>query len=127
VLEIVDREGLVDRAAAMGEVLAERLAVLRDHPNVAEVRGRGLLHAVEFVRDRGTLEPFPASVRFATRLVVAGLRHGVFFYPGGSEPARDVICLGPPFTVSPQEIDLVVGVLEKSIADALAGCVAGAG
>jgi adenosylmethionine-8-amino-7-oxononanoate aminotransferase len=121
VLEIVDREGLVERAAAMGEVLAERLSALRDHPHVAEVRGRGLLQAVEFVRDRASLEPFPAAQRFATRVVVAGLRHGVFFYPGGAEPARDVICLGPPFTVTPQEIDHVVGVLEKSLADALAG------
>jgi adenosylmethionine-8-amino-7-oxononanoate aminotransferase len=120
VLEIVDREGLVERAAAMGEVLAERLAALRDHPNVAEVRGRGLLQAVELVRDRATLEPFPAEARFATKLVVAGLRHGVFFYPGGSEPARDVICLGPPFTVTPQEIDFIIGVLEKSLSDALA-------
>jgi adenosylmethionine-8-amino-7-oxononanoate aminotransferase len=127
VLEIVDREGLVERAAAMGEVLSERLSALRDHPHVAEVRGRGLLQAVEFVRDRDTLEPFPAAERFAMKVVVAGLRNGVFFYPGGAEPARDVICLGPPFTVTPQEIDLVVGVLEKSLADALAWSAGAAG
>jgi adenosylmethionine-8-amino-7-oxononanoate aminotransferase len=120
VLEIVEREGLVERAAAMGEVLARRLGALRDHPNVAEVRGLGLLQAVELVRDKATLEPFPKEARFATRVVAAGLGHGVFVYPGGSDPARDVVCFGPPFTVTPDEIDFVVGAFEKALADALA-------
>jgi adenosylmethionine-8-amino-7-oxononanoate aminotransferase len=120
VLEIIEREGLVERAAAMGEVLARRLAALRDHPNVAEVRGRGLLQAVEFVRDKATLEPFPKELRFTTRVVATGLAHGVFVYPGGCDPARDLVCFGPPFTVTPEEIDFAVGALEKALADVLA-------
>jgi adenosylmethionine-8-amino-7-oxononanoate aminotransferase len=120
VLEIVEREGLVERAAAMGGLLARRLAPLRDHPNVAEVRGLGLLQAVELVRDKATLEPFPKEARFTTRVVAAGLSHGVFVYPGGSEPARDVICFGPPLTIAPDEIDFVVGAFEKALADVLA-------
>ena len=120
VLEIVEREGLVERAATMGEVLSARLAALAEHPNVAEVRGRGLLQAVEFVRDRETLEPFPAEARFAGRVVATGMGNGVFFYPGGCDPARDVVCFGPPFTVTEDEIDLVVGVLEKSLGEVLA-------
>jgi adenosylmethionine-8-amino-7-oxononanoate aminotransferase len=120
VLEILERENLVERAAEMGELLHARLEALEDHPNVAEVRGLGLLQAVELVRDKETLEPFPAEVRFATRMVAAGLSHGVFFYPGGVDPARDVICLGPPFTITPEQIDHVVGVLEQSLTDVLA-------
>jgi adenosylmethionine-8-amino-7-oxononanoate aminotransferase len=120
VLEILERERLVERAAAMGEVLARRLGALRDHPNVAEVRGLGLLQAVEFVRDKATLEPFPKEARFTTRVVAAGLAHGVFVYPGGCDPARDVVCFGPPLTVTPGEIDFVVGAFEKALADALA-------
>jgi adenosylmethionine-8-amino-7-oxononanoate aminotransferase len=120
VLEILERERLVERAAAMGEVLARRLGALRDHPNVAEVRGLGLLQAVEFVRDKATLEPFPKEARFTTRVVAAGLAHGVFVYPGGCDPARDVVCFGPPLTVTPGEIDFVVGAFETALADALA-------
>jgi adenosylmethionine-8-amino-7-oxononanoate aminotransferase len=120
VLEIVEREDLVARAAAMGEVLAERLAPLRDHPNVAEVRGRGLLQAVELVRDRDGLEPFAPEAKFAGQVVATALAQGAFFYPGGCDPARDVICLGPPFIVTPDEIDRVVGILEKSIDTAVA-------
>lgn len=120
VLEILERERLVERAAAMGEVLARRLAPLADHPHVAEVRGLGLLQAVEFVRDKTTLEPFPKETRFASRVVAAGLAHGVFVYPGGCDPARDVVCFGPPLTVTPDEIDFFVGAVEKALADVLA-------
>jgi adenosylmethionine-8-amino-7-oxononanoate aminotransferase len=120
VLEILERERLVERAAAMGEVLARRLAPLADHPNVAEVRGLGLLQALEFVRDKASLEPFAKEQRFASRVVAAGLAHGVFVYPGGCDPARDVVCFGPPLTVTPDEIDFFVGAVEKALADVLA-------
>jgi adenosylmethionine-8-amino-7-oxononanoate aminotransferase len=120
VLEIVERENLVARAAEMGDLLQARLRdVFGDHPHVAEIRGLGLLQAVEFVRDRDTLDPFPADEKFTHRLIAAGLGHGVFFYPGGVDPARDVVCFGPPFTITPEQIDFVVEVLEKSVADVL--------
>lgn len=120
VLEIMEREGLVARAAEVGDYLGERLATLRGHPNIAEVRGRGLLHAVEIVRDRETLAPFAPEQRITTRIVVAGLARGVFFYPGGSKPGPDVICLGPPFVVTRHEIDRIVDVLGESITEAAA-------
>jgi adenosylmethionine-8-amino-7-oxononanoate aminotransferase len=120
VLEIMERERLVERAAEMGALLARRLAPLADHPHVAEVRGLGLLHAVEFVRDKATLEPFPKELRFTTRVVASGLGHGIFVYPGGCDPARDVVCFGPPLTISPDEIDFVVGAFEKALGDVVA-------
>jgi adenosylmethionine-8-amino-7-oxononanoate aminotransferase len=119
VLEILERENLVERAAALGRQLADRLAGLRSHPHVAETRGLGLLHAVELVCDSKTLEAFPPQSRVCTRVVAAGLRRGVFFYPGGGAPAPDVLCVGPPFVIEPDEIDFLVEVLEKSIGDAL--------
>lgn len=121
VLEILEREELVERCARMGKVLANALlAELGDHPHVAEVRGRGLLRAVELVRDRDTLEPFPAEARLTGRVVVEGLQRGVFFYPGGSDPARDVICLGPPFVVTEAQIRTLAGVLREAIDAAVA-------
>ena len=121
VLEIVEREELVARCARMGEQLHARLAAaLGRHPNVAELRGRGLLQAVELVRDRATLEPFAASDRITATVVAAGLANGVFFYPAGAGAAQDAIVLGPPFTVSEDELDLLVGALLKSIDGAVA-------
>lgn len=120
VLEIMERESLVERAAQMGALLRQKLGSLADHPHVAEIRGLGLLQAIELVKDRDTLEPFPAEARLTARVVNSGLRNGVFFYPGGAGPAQDVVCLGPPFIIAPEEIELAVSVLEKSIDEALA-------
>jgi adenosylmethionine-8-amino-7-oxononanoate aminotransferase len=121
VLEIVERDGLVARAARMGEQLRERLAgALGSHPHVAEIRGRGLLQAVELVADRATLAPFAPQDRMTATVVAAGLANGAFFYPGGAGAAQDVILLGPPFTVSESELDLLVTALRKSIDGAAA-------
>jgi adenosylmethionine-8-amino-7-oxononanoate aminotransferase len=121
VLEIMQREGLVARAAELGAYLSERLGTLRDHPNVAEIRGRGLLQAIEIVRDRETLAPFASEQRITSRVVLAGLGRGVFFYPGGTKPGPDVICLGPPFIVTKEEVDQIVDVLGESLSAAVAG------
>ena len=121
VLEILMREGLVARAATLGERLSARLhAKLDQHPNVAEVRGRGLLQAVEIVRDRDTLAPFDPSERITNRIVGRGLQHDVFFYPGGTGVARDIICLGPPLVSTEAEIDQMVDVLAQVIGEVLA-------
>jgi adenosylmethionine-8-amino-7-oxononanoate aminotransferase len=120
VLEILTREGLVARAAVIGERLSARLnARLGQHPNVAEVRGRGLLQAVEIVRDRDSLEQFDPSDRITSRIVGRGLDEGVFFYPGGTGVARDIVCFGPPLVSTEAEIDQMVDVLAGVIDDVL--------
>ncbi len=125
VLEILERESLVERAAEMGERLLERLAPLAAHPNVAEVRGRGLLLGIELVADRDTLEPFPAEARLTNKIVAAGLAEGVFFYPGGCDPARDVITLGPPFVIGREEVEQIGKTLEAALESALSRIAAG--
>ena len=120
VLEIMENEKLVERSARLGDLLLQKLAPLRDHPHVAEVRGIGLWTAVELVRDRDTLEHWPADVDFATRVVAAGLAEGVFFYPGGSGSAKDIVLMGPAFVIEEEELDLMTSVLGRAI-DAAAG------
>jgi len=120
VLRILEEEALVERAAAVGARLRERLAVLEEHPHVAEVRGRGLLLAVELVRDRETLEPFPAEAGLTAKVVAAGLAEGVFFYPGGCPPAQDVVCLGPPFVIGDEHVEQMGKTLERAIDAAVA-------
>ncbi len=103
----------------MGEVWGAKLQALADHPNVAEIRGRGLLWAVELVRDRDSLQPFPKQADLCNKIVAAGLSKGVFYYPGGCDPARDVITIGPPFTISEEQIDVLVATLESAISSAV--------
>jgi adenosylmethionine-8-amino-7-oxononanoate aminotransferase len=122
VLEIMEREDLVEQAAKLGKKLDRALRPLEKHPKVAELRGLGLLRAIELVADRYTLDPFPAEVRLGYRVVVHGLLQGVFYYPGGADPARDIVCLGPPFIIGDEEIEQMTSVLPGAIDAAVASC-----
>lgn len=121
VLAIMDQERLIERSARMGELLGARLQRLAQHPHVAEVRGRGLFHAVELVADRDTLARFPLEAKLTQKIVTAGLEEGVFVYPAGNGTVRDVILLGPPFTVTEDEIETICSVLERAIDRSVAG------
>jgi adenosylmethionine-8-amino-7-oxononanoate aminotransferase len=120
VLEIMEREDLVARSERMGALLRQRLDSLADHPNVAEIRGLGLMLGVEFVKDRRTMERFPAEAKFATRLQGAALRQGVFLYAAGSGPVRDAALFGPPFTINGEDIDLIVDTLAAALDETVA-------
>ena len=60
-------------------------------------------------------EPFPPEARIKDRVVAAAFGMDVFVYPGGCDPARDVVCFGPPFVVGEAEIDLMVATFEKAL------------
>ena len=118
VLEIMTREDLVARAARMGDELRGGLSsALSNHPHVAEVRGRGLLIGVELVKDRATLERFPKEANVTARVVNSALDRGVFFYGGGTGEVRDVIVLGPPFTIDGNHVDQMIAALSGAIDD----------
>jgi adenosylmethionine-8-amino-7-oxononanoate aminotransferase len=121
VLRLLGEENLLARARIAGDALHERLQdALGNHPHVAEVRGRGLLQAIEIVRDRATLEPFDVSANVTNRVIGAALKRGVFFYGGGTGEIRDIVCMGPPFIIGDAEIDMMVRALAQSLDDVLA-------
>lgn len=121
VLAIMTEEGLVARAAAQGARLKAALEdAFAEHPRVAEVRGRGLLLAIEVVRDRDTLEPYAEADNVSNRIVGAALERGVFFYGGGTGAVRDIVCMGPPFVIDDGHIETMVRVLAESV-DAVTG------
>lgn len=121
VLEIMEREDLVARSAEKGEALRTRLeAALGQHPNVAEIRGQGLFFGIEIVADRDTLEMFPLERGMTQRVVAAGIRDGVFYYSGGTGAVRDIVCIGPAFTVSDDELDQIADTLKRAIDTAVA-------
>ncbi len=116
VLEIVRREDLITKANEAGTRLMSALQDrLGDHPHVAEVRGKGLLLSIEIVKDRATLEPFAEDLNVTGRVVGEGLKRGVFYYGGGTGPVRDIVALGPPFTISPDEIDVIADTLLAAV------------
>lgn len=112
VLQILVEEDLVQQAATRGEYLHERLnQAFSNHPHVAEVRGRGLLAAIEIVQNRESLERCPVDAAITRKIVANGLSKGVFFYGGGTGDVRDVVCMGPPFIISEDELDTIVETL----------------
>jgi len=121
VLQILVEEDLVSRAAALGTRLQDALAeAFAGHPHVAEVRGRGLLQAIEIVADRTTLAPFAEDAQVSNQVVAAALRRGVFFYGGGTGEVRDIVCLGPPFIIGDGDIEQMAAVLRESVDEVMA-------
>ncbi len=122
VLAILEREELVAQSAMLGGKLITWLGeAFADHPHVAEIRGCGLLQAIEVVANRDTLEPFPQSAGVTRKIVAAGLERGVYAYWGGTGAIRDIVCLGPPFTITETELQRGVALLREAVDAALAG------
>lgn len=112
VIDIVEREQLVERSARLGDVVQERLAAeLGDHHHVGQVRGLGLLRAVELVADRATKAPFDRAERVAERIVAAAFERGLTIYPCTSAVdgrVGDAVLLGPPLSVTDAELDAML-------------------
>ena len=124
VLDILEDGHLVERSAAMGDVLQDRLVdALGGHRHVREIRGRGLFRGIEFVADRATGTPFPSEARFGAAVVAECLAHDVWLYPAGSGPVSDAVMIGCPFVISEAEVELLVDTLRAAV-DAVSATIA---
>lgn len=112
VIEILEGEGLLAASARQGERLLGGLRdAIGDHPRVGDVRGLGLLVAVELVSDRATKATFDRSEAVTERLLAACLANGLLVYPaskGADGVNGDAVLLGPPLTISNFELDTLV-------------------
>ncbi|MDE2718857.1 MAG: aspartate aminotransferase family protein [Chloroflexota bacterium] len=110
-IEIIESEGLVENAAETGEYLMEALTTLTgDHPIVGDVRGLGLLCAIELVSDRATKAGFDPELRMADRLTAKFSERGLIL------PVRgNVIPITPPLTVTRAEIDEIMHAIDLAL------------
>jgi adenosylmethionine-8-amino-7-oxononanoate aminotransferase len=109
---------LVERCASMGPVLHQRLARLCELPFVGDVRGLGLLAAVELVENKATRAPFAREAHVAERATKAALDAGLVVWPnvGHADGTRgDLVMIAPPFIVTEEEIDMIVDRLESAL------------
>jgi putrescine---pyruvate transaminase len=109
-LRIMVEEKLHERAAVMGERLLTGLKAYSDHPMVGDVRGLGLMAAVELVKDKATRENYPASARVADRLAQEFRARGLYTRARG-----EVIMLAPPLMVPEATLDRAVKIVGDSI------------
>ena len=119
-LDLIEREDLVAAAATQGAYLHERLqAAFGDHPLVGEIRGQGLIGAIELVAERDPPKAFDLKLGVAGRAAKAALKRGVITR---ALPNIDALAFSPPLVIAPAEIDtLIAGVRDAvdEIADAL--------
>jgi len=104
VLDVIEDEGLQQRALELGRRLREGLTALMPvHPIIGEVRGAGLFVGVELVRDRQTLEPAAAEAEVLVQRMKA---RGVLLSTDG--PLHNVIKIKPPMVLSADDVDMTV-------------------
>jgi len=112
-LDIIEREDLVERAATQGRYLQERLREsFTDHPLVGEVRGKGLIGAVEFVACRDPATPFNPTLGVGARVAKASRERGVITR---ALSAADTIAFSPPFIVTESELDEMVETTRRAL------------
>ncbi len=115
-MDIYEREHLVERAAALGARLGERLQTLRDLPLVGDVRGLGLMCGIELVTDKEARTP---AVGAGARVLAEARRRGLITRirvgQAGPHPIGDTICLAPPFVTTEAQVDQMVEILRESI------------
>jgi len=77
------------------------------------------MQGLELCKDRNSGETFPRSTEFATRVAMEAVERGVWVYPCGSGPVADGLLISPPYTITEDEIEIVVGVTRDAIAAAV--------
>jgi 2,2-dialkylglycine decarboxylase (pyruvate) len=114
VLTVVERDGLVDRAARLGRHLGTRLAALKErHEQVGDVRGRGLLQGIELVTDKvGKAPAEDLGARVTAECLRRGLHMNIVQLPG----MGGIFRIAPPLTIAEAELDAGLDILDEAIA-----------
>ena len=123
VQEVIARDNLLDNVRAMGAHLSRRLGErFGNHPNVGDIRGRGLFMGVELVEDRSTKTPFDPKLKLHARIKREAMGRGLLVYPMGGTidgVTGDHVLLAPPFICNAAAIDAIVERLGEAVDAAL--------
>lgn len=113
VLNYIIENNLLENTVRQGKYLLSRLEEFYEFEIVGDVRGIGLLVAVEFVSNRQTKEPFSRDLHLAERIVQLAIKKGLnlYFAIGFCKDGRgDAIMVGPPYNVTREEIDEIINI-----------------
>lgn len=113
-LRLIDELGLIENAGTVGAyLLAQMRAALADHPNVGDVRGEGMICAVELVADKDSRRFFDPGDKIGPKLAAAMLtQHNVI---ARAMPQGDILGFAPPFCLTKAEADLVVDATQAAV------------
>jgi len=123
VQSVIQSENLLANVQRQGERLDRLLReCFSGHPHVGDIRGRGLLRAIELVQDRATRQPFPIADKLQARIKQQAMTEGLICYPGGGTAdgeAGDHVLIAPPFNVTDAEIETIVAALGSAVSGAI--------
>lgn len=123
VLKAINDRHLLDNVKAMGQALRAGLrAEFGQHPQVGDIRGRGLFQALELVVDRDSKTPFDPGLKLAATVKAAAFEAGLICYPSsGTIDGRlgDHILLAPPYVIDQGHVDELVAKLSTALKSAL--------
>ena len=109
-LDVIEKENFVGQAETKGKRLLVKLKeALGEHENAGDVRGIGMMCAVEYVEDRSTKQPFDASENVGARINQEAMKRGLF-----SRVRGDVYLVAPPIVTTESTIDDLVDILAAS-------------
>ena len=112
-LKLLDELNLIQNAGSVGAYLIEAMRdALGDHPNVGDIRGEGMLCAVEFVKDRETRDFFDPAKKIGPQIAASLAADGVI---GRAMPQGDILGFAPPFCLTTSEADEVVAKTVKAV------------
>ena len=110
-LQLINEEGFPDQAETKGRRLLHGLrSALADHEHVGDIRGKGLMCAVELVENRETKKSFPADQQVGIRVNQEAVAGGLF-----SRVKGDSYLLAPPVITTDSQLDQIVDILTKAI------------
>ncbi len=113
-LEIMKDEDLCDRAAVLGERLREELAELKAHPNVGDIRGKGLLCGIELVEDKESKQPVGTGMM--DKVILSCKKRGLILrYNRDTTPGvNNVLVMAPPLSITDEDVAFIVETLKGS-------------
>jgi adenosylmethionine-8-amino-7-oxononanoate aminotransferase len=119
VLKVIEEDQLLGNVRSQGRKLEKMLHdEFEDHPNIGDIRGRGLFWGLEIVENKETKEPFAADVNLSAKIKKDILENGMLSYPsnGCVDGIRgDHILLAPPYTVTDEELVIIVDTVKKCL------------
>ncbi len=124
VLERIVDGGLLAKVRSLGAYMEKQLVLaLGQHPNVGDIRGRGLFWGVELVQDRDSKTTFAPALKIAPKIKKAAFKRGLMCYPmqGTIDGQQgDHVLLAPPFIMDEAQVDEMVGLLKDAVLEVLA-------
>jgi adenosylmethionine-8-amino-7-oxononanoate aminotransferase len=114
-LSIFREQPVLERNRETARLMRESVEHLADHPNVAEIRQRGMILAIELVKDKATRAPWPFEERRGLRIYRHALERGALIRPLGT-----TIYFMPPYVIEPGEIHTLATVATEGVALACA-------